>query len=277
MILADFNNLVFSTILIGTGGPNVELNEKTIRENVVRQFVRHQAKYKKEYGDLVICCDGKDYWRRKKFPYYKAKRKERREASNVDWPLVFRSLDKIRQEFREHFPYKTVWVDVAEADDIISVLARSSKEPTLILSSDRDFVQLQYRPYLKQYDPINDKWVSAPNIGMYLKEHLIRGDSGDGIPNILSPDDVFVSGGRQKPLTSKKLETYLDQDPEDFCDEAMLTKYRRNEALIDLNKIPEEVAVAIKQDFEMQKTKKTKPMFDYFVKNGLGKVIFDMS
>lgn len=239
----------------------------TIRSN--------NQKFKSQYGELVICCDGSNCWRRDVFPLYKANRKKTRDESELDWKVIFEALHKIRDEINEYFSYRVIYNDRCEADDIIAVLCEEfgseqivgNPEPILILSADKDFIQL-LKPNIRQYDPIRKKYVEHPNPKKYLREHIIRGDAGDGIPNILSKDDTFITGERQKKIYTQKVEGWVRSEPKDFCDDNMLRNYKRNEQLIDLSFTPAIYKNEIIESFNKQANKE-KRLFDYFVKNRL--------
>jgi 5'-3' exonuclease len=237
--------------------------------NVIRTYIK---KFKEKYGpEIVIACDNKNYWRRDLFPNYKASRKKAREASGHDWNSIFDCLNKIKLELEQNSPYKVITVDTCEADDIIATLTmkHSSTQSVMILSSDKDFAQLQRFPGVEQYSPILKKYIKEPLPLLQLKQLIIRGDKGDGIPNILSSDDVFVSGGRQKPITEAKIINWMNQDPKEFCNEEMLRNYYRNEFLIDLTKIPKEMTEKILDSYEKSKPKTKSEFMNYMIKNRL--------
>ena len=257
------------------------LNSTGIDENMIRHMVlnsirMYKVKFGNKYGELVICADDKKYWRRDVFPYYKASRKKARAESPYDWNLIFETLNKVRDEIRENFPYRVIQVDKTEADDVIGTicytygaeLKNENTEPILILSSDKDFMQLQKFVNVEQYSPIAKKFLKEANPVRFLKEHIIKGDRGDGIPNILSSDDTFIAEARQKPVVEKKLNTWVEQNPEDFCDATMLKNYRRNESLIDLSKVPTEFFDKILETYREPKQVKGKDkILNYFIKN----------
>jgi hypothetical protein len=216
------------------------------------------------------------YWRLDIFPFYKAHRKTDREKSGLDWHLIFQSLNKIRDELKVNFPYKVIDVEGAEADDIIGVLAArmSASEEVLILSSDKDFMQLQKFPGVAQYSPILRRFIKTDDPVAYVKEHIIRGDRGDGIPNFLSPDNVFVSGERQKSINSKKLNEWMDKTPTDFCvTDNMLRGYKRNQMLVDLDYIPENIKAQIVESYETTVSGNKQKMLNYFIENRLRNLI----
>ena len=261
---------MLSNIMMQLGNhKNAAIEESMVRHMVLNSLRSYRTKFKNQYGELVIACDNKQYWRREVYPYYKANRKKNRENSELDWKVIFECLHKIRDELKETFPYPVLDIEGAEADDIIGSLCKYYDEKILILSGDHDFVQLQVYPNVSQYDPIRKRNMSSNDPKLFLHEHIMKGDSGDGIPNFLSNDNCFVIGERQKPLTEKKLEVWRKQQPEEFCNEIMLRNYKRNQQLIDLTKIPENIYNNIIQSFESQKNKKSKDLLNYFIKNKL--------
>nr|MBC8517465.1 hypothetical protein [Euryarchaeota archaeon] len=238
MILVDLNQIAISNLMvsINTYNKNQEINEDLLRHMVLNSLRAYKVRFGEEYGDLVICCDARHYWRRDIFPFYKAGRKKDRAASTLDWTLIFETLNKIRDEIKEYFPYIVLDVDRAEADDIIAVLVQHASpfDQKLILSGDKDFMQLQKYNNVDQYAPVQKKFIRTDSPQAFLKEQIIRGDRGDGIPNCLSSDDVLVKGERQKSISKKKLSGWMASDPEDWNDPNRLRGYRRNEQLIDL-------------------------------------------
>jgi 5'-3' exonuclease len=223
----------------------------------------------------VVACDNRKYWRREIFPHYKASRKKNRDASGHDWNSIFECLHKIKEELKEHSPYKVIDVDGAEADDVIAslVMKYSPHQKIMILSSDKDFAQLQKFPSVDQYSPILKRYVKEPLPHVQLKQMIIRGDKGDGVPNILTKDDVFVVGGRQKPITESKIINWLNQEPTEFCNEEMLRNYARNESLIDLTKIPQQIVSEILDKYESTQAKTKSVFMNYMIANKLKNLI----
>jgi len=275
MILLDLNQVMISNLMMQIS------NTKTVEEDLIRHMVLNSIRlYRqkfKEYGDLVICCDDKDYWRKKVFPYYKAHRKEDREKSDLDWSAIFKILNQIKREIKESFPYKVIQVEHAEADDLIAVLVQKfgtqlnskDSEKILILSGDKDFGQLQKYANVVQFSPVTKKWIKVSNPVQFLKEHIMKGDRGDGIPNFLSHDSCIVAKERQKPLASKKIQNWIDLEPEEFCTEDMLRNYRRNEQLVDLDFVPDNIRQQVLDQFENYEVPDRKGLLNYFIKNKL--------
>lgn len=254
---------------------NEILEEDLIRHMVLNSIRLYNKKFSKEYGEMVIACDGPNYWRRDVFPFYKANRKKNRDASQLDWKLIFDSLNKIRDELKVYFPYRVIHLNKIEADDIIATIIIENcdtiinNQKYLILSSDKDFNQLQVYPNVEQYDPIRKKFIKVNDPNLFLKEHILKGDTGDGIPNFLSPDDCFVSNQRQKPISAKKLEKWMNEDPRVFCNEEQLRNYHRNATLIDFKQIPQNIRKDILLEYKKEEGKDRSRLFNYFIQNRL--------
>jgi len=264
--------MVASTMMsMGKDQTQVDIN--MIRHMILNSLRMYRQKYHVEYGELVLCCDGRHSWRREHFPPYKASRKTTRAADSRDWTQIFESLDTIKSELKEYFPYKYIEIEEAEADDVIGVLAKTRSEPIMIISGDKDFIQLQVRENVKQYSPITKKMVNDTNPENYLKEHILRGDSSDGIPNFLSTDTCIVDKVRQTPITKKKIDLWIDQDPKDFCNEEQLRNYHRNLKLIDLQYTPTNIADQVGMQFNEVPKGKRSGLLNFFIERKLNNLI----
>ena len=278
MILVDLNQVLLAGLMAQiSNDKKMKLEEGLIRHLSLNILRTHIKNFKGQYGEIVLACDNRKYWRKEFFPYYKAGRKKTREKSSLDWHLIFDILAKIKQELKENFPYKVIDVEGAEADDVIGTLVpyKIADEDILIVSSDGDFLQLQKfnstesGHKVKQYNPAQKKYIVSENPLAELKEKIISGDKGDGIPNILTKDDVFVTGGRQKPITEVKIIGWMNQEPKEFCNEEMLRNYARNEMLIDLTKIPETLKENILHTYEQAKGHTKQEFMNYMIANRL--------
>ena len=269
MIIMDLSQVMISNLMIQLGNhTNADIEEDLLRHMVLNSVRAYNVKFKNEFGEMIIACDAGNNWRRQIFPYYKANRRKNREKSEINWTSVFETLNKVRDELKDYFPYRVIRVDGAEADDIIGTLAQTygnTNEKILILSGDKDFVQLQCYMNVQQFDPVQKKWRKTNDVDKFMKEHIIRGDIGDGVPNFLSADDTFVVGARQKPISQKKLDQWLEADPKDFCDEKMLRGYLRNQQLVDLNFIPPDIKKEVLEQYEQQAGKGRDKLFNYFI------------
>lgn len=285
MILIDFNQTLISNLMSQiSSNPNAVLSEDLIRHMVLSSILSYKKKFADKYGEMVFCADDKKYWRKQVFPYYKANRKKMRDQSKFDWNLIFTTLNKIRDEIRDKFPYKVIQVDGAEADDIIGTLVRYSQthnlsrgtldpqpEDVLIISGDKDFMQLQKFSNVKQFSPMMKKFLVTDTPETVLLEHILTGDSGDGVPNFLSNDAVFVTEGqRQKPIRKDKLSEWVSiKDPEKFCDDVMLRNFRRNQMLIDLEQTPMSIQEQIIDCYQKGPKGDRRNLLNYFVENRL--------
>lgn len=269
MILLDLNQVMIANFMSQIGNhTDTKIDEGLFRHMVLNSIRSIKTKFT-EYGELIIACDNKKLWRRELFPFYKANRKKTRDASELDWAAIFNTLSKIKLELKEYFPYRVIQVEGAEADDVIGTLTKKfNGEKILIVSGDKDFRQLQKYYNVFQYDPINKKYITEEKALEYLKQLIIKGDRGDGIPNILSSDNCIVDGIRQKAVSSKKLKEWLDQEPLLFLTTDELTKnWNRNRVLIDLECIPETVTEKIIAEYTKQENKTRDKIFDYLINN----------
>jgi len=278
MILIDYSQVALANIL---SFKHELKGDETTLKNLIRHTVLSTLKYYKkrygaEYGEMVICADGRHYWRRDEFKFYKAHRKKVREDSDLNWNLIFDTLSEIRDDLANHFPYKVIHLDKAEADDIVGVLVKMTNEfgefqQNMIISSDKDFKQLQKYGNVKQFSPMQKKSVvlKQNEYDTFLIEHIVRGDPGDGIPNILSEDDIIMQeGARQRPITQKILKRFFAKG-RDACEtEEERTRWDRNEQLVDLNKIPEEIEKNILSQYLNNKPKGDKmSVYNYLIQN----------
>ena len=251
---------------------NAKLDEDLLR-HMILNGIRNIRKKFPDYGEMIIAADNSS-WRRHAFPYYKANRRKSREASDMDWNTVFDTFAKVREEMKENFPYRVIHVEGAEADDIIGVIAHKfgvefgNAEHIMIVSGDKDFKQLQCYNNVHQYDPTRKKSVSCSDAEEFLREHIIRGDTGDGIPNILSKDDCLVTGQRQGVLSQKRMDYFMTTPFEQLKPEEQ-RNWKRNEQLISLNNTPSEIKERILQEYDSQGGKDRSKLFNYFIKHKL--------
>lgn len=273
MIIVDVNQIMISNLMVQINGRNaVELSENLVRHMVLNSLRAHNKKFRKDYGEMVIACDSGKVWRRQAFPNYKAGRKANREKSEHNWELIFDILARVKDEIKTFLPYKVIELETAEADDIIAVLCRRIKEKILILSGDKDFIQL-HNERIRQYNPVLNKFVGKDeNPSLYIKEHILRGDRSDGIPNVLSDDNVFIEGRRQTPLSKKKIEAWVNEVVPTFTEEQQ-KNYERNRQLIDLNCVPKELEDKINREFENIEVATRDKILNYFITKKLKTLI----
>ena len=272
MIIVDLNQVVLSNLMVSLGNhTNAQIEENMVRHMVLNALRMYKVKFSPDYGDMVIACDNTNVWRKKEFPYYKANRKKNQETSELDWKSIFECLNKIRQELKDYLPYRVIDVESAEADDVIATLVKHKHEEQniMILSGDKDFIQLHKYDGVQQYDPVRKRKISHDNPQRYLIEHILKGDSGDGIPNVLSPDNCFVIGERQKPMTAKKIAHYLTIDPSEIDDPIVQRNYFRNKMLIDLESVPSYITDKVLEQYEAQSGRDRSKMMNYFIANKL--------
>lgn len=274
MIIVDLQQVMISNLMMQMSNQkSAELDENLLRHMILNSIRSYTSRYCDKYGELVIACDSRGSWRREFFPYYKANRRQaREETTTMDWTAIFTYLAKIRAELRENFPYRVIEVEGAEADDIIATLVHTygpEGARILILSGDKDFIQLHTYMAVEQYDPVRKKKITHNNPDTFKAEHIIKGDKGDGVPSILMADNSLVLRERAKPVTQKKLDAWLKQKPEEFCNEQMLQRWHRNKQLIDLDCVPKNIQEKILIEYEGEAGKGRKKMFNYFMTHKL--------
>ena len=286
MILIDYSQVAISNIAVQLAmskDKNI-LSIPMVRHMILNSIRGYVHRFRNDYpGEVVICVDGPDPWRRDIFEQYKAKRREGRNNDDKDWESVFGLIHTIKEEIRDNFPYKVVQLDKVEADDIIATIIKKTckkwfNEKYLIVSGDKDFQQLQKYPNVFQYSPTQKKFIETDSPQEYIYEHILRGDTSDGIPNFLSPDDTFVNRIKQKPVSKKKLSGWIDSlmrgnDPQDFCNEYHYRNYQRNQRLIDFDYIPDDIESDIYKEYEKVTVSSRSKLLPYMIKNDLRELI----
>jgi len=282
MIIVDYSGIALASIII-----NKTFDEQLIRHMILNSLRMYRTRYKEEYGELVLAVDASNNWRKTAFPQYKASRKKTQKQSDFDWGEAFRILNKIREEIAENFPYTVIRVDGCEADDVIGTLVSMNPDHNndfnpqkyMIVSSDRDFLQLQKFRNVRQFSPLLKKELSVDNPRVWLQTHIIKGDKGDGVPNILSDDNVFVEGFRQTPITQKKIDNIIEdlEEGELLYAASWYRNYCRNKKLIDLSETPKELRREIINNFMADKPDtrwmRRGKVFPYLVENKCNELI----
>ena len=264
--LVDFSQIVIGSYMMASKFSDANID--TVRPAVLNTLRLYRTKFVSEFGELILCCDDRKTWRKEIFPNYKASRKKTRAATSIDWENLYECLNQLKEELTEWFPYKLIQIEKAEADDVIAILVELINERSLILSSDKDFVQL-HKFNIRQYSPIQKKFLEG-DPKWSLHEKIIKGDVGDGVPNIMSDDNVFVDEGRrQKPITKKKVDAWYELDPDMYCSSEMLRNYNRNKQLVDLGEVPESIRINITKRFETTTVGDRKRLLTYFINHRL--------
>lgn len=282
MIIIDYSQTIISNLMAEIGSRrDVEIEVDLLRHMVLNTIRSHKVKFQREFGDVVIACDSKKYWRKQHFPYYKGNRKKAREESGFNWPLIFDTINLLKEEIKAVFPYKVIEVEGAEADDVIATLVEWSStnnlkqsglfeepENLLIISGDHDFIQLQKHKHVKQFSPIQKKFVKADTTPeKYVLEHIIKGDKGDGVPNVLTSDDAIIKGERQRPVSTKKMNEWVDNPASMPTDVIFQRNFDRNKLLVDFTSIPSDLKTQIINTFTNYEVNDRSKLLDYFISN----------
>lgn len=162
-------------------------------------------------------------FRDKLFDTYKGKRPE------ID-PQLLAQIPRVK-ELVSAFGIPAIEVNGFEADDAIATLTSKSTRPVLILSGDRDLLQLvsdrvsvlmpQNGKGFLEYTPelVKEKFGVSPE--QFIDYKALRGDASDNIPGVAGIGEktavVLLASG-------KSLEELLDHPPEKY--QALLTRER---------------------------------------------------
>ena len=269
MILIDMNQISVASLMMHLHMNKGELEEDMVRHMILNSVRMYRTMFNEDYGEMVLAYDSKSYWRREFFPQYKSNRRKNREEDNKDWDSIFEVLNQIKNEIKEFLPYKVVETYGAEADDVIATLCKHyQSEKIMIVSGDKDFIQLQKYDNVSQYSPVTKKLVNGVDPNVYIKEHVLKGDKSDGVPNVLSPDHTFTDELRQRPLTSKKMHDILATEIDDLNDE-LKRNYQRNFKLINLDNIPDKLELDILDDFKGASCGNRSKLLNYFIEKRL--------
>jgi len=271
MILVDLNQVLISNLMAQTRGKSdIKPNKEMIRHMVINSLRGFNLKFKEQYGTMVLCADAGDPWRRDIYPNYKHARRKGRVDSATDWDNIFSCITEIKNEIAENFPYIMMYIEKAEADDIIGALVfNHTNTPIMIISGDKDFIQLQSNTNVKQYSPIQKIFVGEGlDPKKFLHEQIIKGDRSDGIPNILSPDDIFLTGEKQRPINKKRLEEWSNVENISLGSETS-KYYERNKRLIDLSCMPKELERTIINTYNEYKIPSRSKLLPYFMQHKL--------
>jgi 5'-3' exonuclease len=275
MILLDNNQIILAN-LFHSVKDNSTISEDLLRHMVLNSYRLLRKHFKDQYGELVICHDSSNCWRKQYFSNYKANRAKAHQKSEFDWDEIYQVLNKIRDEIRDVFPYKNIKIESAEADDIIAVLARKyhDQEKILIISNDKDFQQLQRYPNVFQYSTFKKQLLVCDNPYDFLMEHILRGDSSDGVPNVLSDDDVFVVEDKRQNRLTQKVITEIKENINTISNSPHYKNWDRNKTLIDFDMIPEQLENNILSEFnkDLLVTDRSK-VLPYMINNRLKNLI----
>ena len=257
MILLDFSGIAIAPVVMGKVGSN---DENLIRHMILNSIRMYKQKFK-SYGDMVIVADAGGNWRKDAYPEYKGKRKKTRDASVIDWDVAFSHINMVLDEIKANMPWKVIHQWGCEADDAIAEITKWTQdfgnyEDVMIVSSDHDFIQLQKFNNVKQFSPTTKKFVTNEDPRWFQADHILRGCTGDGVPNVLSDDDTFITDGKRQNVLSKKKKESLMANPH-ALGETVYRNFLRNKKMIVLteeSECPDVVKKDIINKFEEQET-----------------------
>jgi len=262
MIIIDYSGIVIAGVFVlqkEIKGKKIDDAIGLVRHIVLSSILSHKKKHSAKFGEVVIACDGRNYWRKKYFPYYKWSRGAGRAESDLDWDMIFQCMDIIRQELIKFTPYKVIQLEGCEADDIIAILTKKARigvfgttEPVMIISSDNDMSQLQKYDKVEQYSPSTKKMIkkSIKEVKEYLNECTVKGQKKDGIPSIYMADDWFTKpNGRAKAIYQNRLDEFLEKGIEACVNDEERRNYTRNQTLMNFDYIPADIEELILTEY----------------------------
>jgi 5'-3' exonuclease len=264
MILVDYSAISIGAVVLNRMGTE----ENLLRHLILNNLRSYNKKYREKYGEMVLCMDHSS-WRKQVFPYYKASRKKSRDESKMDWDDIFQTLNKISNEIKFHMPYRVLHVEGAEGDDCIATMVERTQEfgkheLIMIIAADKDYIQLQRYPNVKQWSTNTKKTVTG-NPNQWLHEAIIKGQAKDGIPNIKSPADFYMTeGGRQKAITAKFIDSALSIN--NLTKEEQ-ERYIENSKLIDFRNIPNDLQQRINEEYENYSLPPVSGVLNYFIRS----------
>ena len=186
-VICDGNNLFSRSCYAADSAPKQMTDDRgnwtggvVIFANMVGRLIRELSP-----GRLAVVWDsGSSTYRKALFPEYKA----HRQSSTIDGPTF-----SLAKELLTLIGAHQVWSPGVEADDIISALARrSTSHEVVIVSGDKDFLQL-ISPKIKVYVPgtpepmwNQNRFTAFYNIPpeWFSLVLAIAGDVVDGIPGV---------------------------------------------------------------------------------------------
>lgn len=270
MVIVDFSAIAFGDKYVKEGDLH---NTRVV---LLAKLAQINKKYGPKYGQMYIACDNGS-WRRRVFPEYKAGRKKARAESDVDWPKVFENINVVLDEIRANIPWIVVSYREAEGDDVVATIAKMTQEfgaheEVMIIAADKDFIQLQRYGNVTQMSTITHKLVKppkeCPTAIDYLRHHIIKAGD-DGIPNILSDDDTFITEGkRQVVMSALKLKNFKATfNTPEVWPEDIQKNFKRNRQMVDFDYIPDDVTEGIINIVSGYKPPHKTKVLNYLVKN----------
>ena len=268
MILLDFSGIAIAPIVMGQARYD---DENLIRHMILNSIRMYRQKFK-DYGEMVIVADAGGNWRKDVYPEYKGKRKTNREESKIDWDQAFKNINMVLDEIKANMPWKVIHQWGCEAEDAIAEITKWTQEfgnyeKVMIVSADHDFKQLQKFDNVQQFSPVTKKMVKEDNPRLYQMEHILKGCSGDGVPNVLSDDDTLITDGKRQNVLSAKKKATLLEDPH-ALGEQVYRNYLRNKKMIVLteeSECPDSVKKEIINKFETQEVPARAKVLPYLI------------
>ena len=277
-LLFDFNNLFYRCCLSSNAIEvltNTAFQDFAYVKNTLITSILDLKRILSGSGvqvDVIILMDQKDpehnYWRNYIMKEYKGTRSKW--SCPIPKDIFNKQMQVMKDDVKKHFPWKIVKVTGAEADDSVGVLTRRLNDAVnVVISTDSDLQQVLVNDMNYIYEPRKNIIIDHTADTKYdLFVKFIKGDAGDGIPNIFSDEDTLITQGKRqkavkKTLVNEMYEEYQNngfksvKDKYEWTD-VITTRFVHNRKMIDLKMIPEDIVNSINKEY------------DEFVPNGDG-------
>lgn len=246
-LLIDFSHLSIRNLFADReiiNNPNPEFNLH--RHQLITSLLFLIKKFNP--NEVVLGIDNKLNWRKKLYTDYKAHRKAKRDQDVFPWDAYYTYLEELIQDIKDNFPFKVIEQRYAECDDIIAILCKYSpfSGENIVVTSDKDFVQLLSLPHVKIYDPIKRKFMEEKQPKIFLEAKILMGDKSDNIPAI-------------KPRVGEKTAWKLANNKDELdallhdaeSGKAYRKNYKLNRILIDFNSIPDVIKTKVLKQYDI--------------------------
>lgn len=180
-LVVDINNLVFSYRHAKIKpASSIRTKQKFVTESLFVDCMSAIFRLGKKLkaNSIVIMRDSPNIWRRDIYPEYKANHTS--SLDDIYYKDTIAAVDMLCEFFENNTAAWVFSYPRAEADDLIGIWCQESTSENIILSSDKDFIQLICEK-TKLYSPVQDVYRESEDTEYDLFLKCIRGDSGDNV------------------------------------------------------------------------------------------------
>ena len=259
-LLIDISPLAYRTLFANKEDFKM-LGENILRHNLLGSIFYYIDRFKPNKVFVCFECDGKN-WRKEKFDFYKAQRKEAREKQDVNWDEFYSFTSSFYNELKENFPFYVLKHDKLEADDIVSILVKKFLgNDNIMITNDGDYKQLLKYPGVKFFDSMKGIFNECDSPKKFLETKIIMGDRSDNIPPIRPR---FGEKTAEKLIESEEIYKMLNEVDPDGQPCELKRNYDRNKLLIDLENTPRDLVESLENMVDEYQPPTSKYMVTYF-------------